>query len=60
MSDEVYCADCRKNVEPDYVTRSCVAMYGSVVFAKGLCPECGRTITRELMIDDDGVREPKY
>ncbi len=57
--DKKFCSLCAKNVEPDYVSRSCIAQYGSVVFCKGYCPNCGSIIVKDHMIDDEGLQPPK-
>ena len=59
MINQVWCSDCEKDVEPDMVGRSCMAMYGSVVYAKGYCPNCGKVVVAEHMVDDEGLHPPK-
>lgn len=58
-NDTVFCRVCCAHVVPDYVSYSVIAMYGPVVYAKGLCPECDTVIVREHMIDDNGLIPPK-
>lgn len=55
----VYCSRCHKEVEPDYDCRSCVAMYGPVVYATGYCPDCGKVVVPEVMVDNGGLVAPK-
>lgn len=57
--EQVYCRVCCAHVTPEYVSYSCIAMYGPVVYAKGLCPHCDSVIVRERMIDDNGLVPPK-
>lgn len=59
MSDKKYCSECEEFFEPEFMTRSCIAQYGSVVFAKGYCPCCGKVIVKEHMVDDEGMHPPK-
>lgn len=58
-NEQRFCFTCDKYVEPEYVSHSCIAPYGSIVTAKGYCPDCGRQITKEVIVDDDGLHPPK-
>lgn len=53
--DSRWCFNCGMYVEPEYVSRSCIAQYGSVVYGKGICPHCERTVAAEKLIDDAGM-----
>ena len=57
-SGKEWCYGCEMHVEPDYVTRECIAPYGTVIYGKGYCPDCGRLVVGERMIDDDGLHPP--
>lgn len=53
--DTKWCFTCAKYVEPEYVTKSCIAQYGTVVYSRGICPCCERTVEAERMVDDSGL-----
>ena len=55
QSERKFCFTCDEYVEPEYVCSPCIAPYGTVVTAKGYCPNCGRQIVKEHMVDDDGL-----
>ena len=50
--DYEYCKKCDDHVEADYYSYSTIGMYGTNVYCKVYCKQCGELI-REKLIDKD-------
>ncbi len=57
--DTMYCAKCKRDVGVDFVSKECIAMYGSVVYTTGHCSHCGKVVLPEQLVDDSGLIPPK-
>ncbi|AEJ81389.1 gp13 [Erwinia phage vB_EamM-Y2] len=62
MRNQTWCKCCQENKDDeqiDTVCHSTMAQYGPIVICNGWCKDCSLQIIKDLIVDDDGLREPK-